>query len=214
MSASEEAGGAAVREAPRYAWLRRMLHWAVALFVLLLVPTGLVIEGYERETVEAVDGTLGQGAFDTLYDLHKSMGLTVLGLMILRVVAKAAAPNPDYRPPIKAWERTASHAVHVALYGLLIVTPIIGWIGVSLYPAPAPFWFLVDLRLPIGEARGASEFLLGNVHGPLASLVGILAIVHVLAAVKHRLLNRDGVWERMLPAKDAADQAGSASRSR
>ena len=213
MSASEEAQGA-VAETPRYAWIRRMLHWAVALFVLLQLPTGYVIAGYERDTVDAVDATFGKGAFDVLYDLHKSMGLTVLGLMVLRVVAKAAAPNPDYRPPIKAWERTASHAVHVALYGLLIVTPIVGWVGVSLYPAPAPFYFLVDLRLPIGEARSVSEFLLGDVHGPLGILIGILAAVHVLAALKHRLLNRDGVWERMIPPGDAPDQAGSASRSR
>lgn len=213
MSVSEEARGAAA-EAPRYAWIRRMLHWAVAVFVLLQLPTGYVIAGYEKDTVEAVDATFGKGAFNVLYDLHKSMGLTVLGLMVLRVVAKAGAPNPEYRPPIKAWERTASHAVHVALYGLLIVTPIVGWVGVSLYPAPAPFYFLVDLRLPIGEARGPSEFLLGNVHAPLGILIGILAAVHILAALKHRLLNRDGVWERMIPPGDAADQAGSASRSR
>lgn len=201
MTTQTDAPAAAEAARPRYAWLRRMLHWAVALFLVALIPSGLIIAGYERATVESVDGLFGEGAFDVLYDLHKSAGLTVLGLMVLRVVAKAAAPNPDYTPPLKAWEAKASRLVHSALYGLLIVTPIIGWLGVSLYPAPAPFWFLVDLRLPIGEARGASEALLGYAHAPLAILLGILAAVHVLAALKHRLLNRDGVWERMAPPK-------------
>jgi cytochrome b561 len=193
MATSEDTGGAAVERGPRYAWLRRMLHWAVAVLVLLLLPTGLYMAGFEPGRVQAVEGLFGEGAFNVLYDLHKSMGLTVLGLMILRVVAKAAAPNPDYAPPLKGWEQRASHAVHVAMYGLLIVTPIIGWLGVSLYPAPAPLFYIWDLRLPIGEARGASEFLLWYAHAPLAILLGILAAVHVLAALKHRLTRRDGV---------------------
>lgn len=199
MTTTDDAAApAAPARAPRHAWLRRMLHWAVAILVILLIPAGLVMDEVPRESL---DGTFGAGAYNLLYDLHKSAGLTVLGLMILRVVAKAAAPNPPYAPPLKAWQAAASHAVHVALYALLILVPVVGWLGVSLFPAPAPFWFLVDLRLPIGEWRDASGFLIGWLHGPLAILLGILAAVHLLAALKHRLVDRDGVWERMIPPK-------------
>lgn len=188
--------------APRpraYHWTQRTVHWLVAACVILLVPAGLLIEGYEPKTVEAVNEALGQGAFDTIYSLHKSVGLTVLGLMILRVVARAVHGEPEYvRPPsIKA--RVSSGVVHAALYALLLLTPIVGWIGVSVYPAPAPFWFLFDARLPVSSDRELANTLLGDVHGPLGILIGILAAVHILAALKHRLVDRDEVWGRMVP---------------
>ncbi len=178
--------------------IRRWLHWIVALLVIGLVPAGLVIAGYDPAMVKKVDGLLGKGGFDLIYALHKSAGLTVLGLMILRVVARATYPAPDYHPPLTPFERRASTAVHLLLYALLIVTPIIGWIGVSAYPAPAPFWFLFDAKLPIPANRALSETLLQDVHGPLGLLIGVLALVHIAAAFKHLLVNRDGVMRRML----------------
>lgn len=181
----------------RYALSRRVLHWAVFALLVVQFPLGWIMAGYEPGTVAAVDGALGEGAFNTLYDLHKSIGLTILGLMILRVVARATRPAPPHAPPIKPWEARASLAVHLALYGLLIVTPIVGWIGVSLFPAPAPLFFLVDLRLPFAADRPLSESFL-EVHAPLAAMILILAAVHVLAALKHRFIDRDLVMDRML----------------
>ncbi len=182
-----------------YHWTQRLIHWIVALCVLALVPVGLLIEGYQQERVEAVNAALGPGAFNIIYSLHKSVGLTVLGLMVLRVVARAVHGEPAYREPPSAATRVASGVVHAALYALLLLTPIVGWIGVSLYPAPAPFWFLFDARLPLQGDRELSDMLLGDVHGPLGILIGILAAAHVLAALKHRLVNRDEVWGRMAP---------------
>ena len=176
---------------------QRALHWLVALLVIAQIPLGLLIEGYEQPTVDAVNRALGDNAFNTLYDLHKSIGLTVLGLMILRVVARARHGAPEHADPLSLRVRLASGAVHVALYVLLIVTPIVGWWGVSAYPAPVPFWFLFDAALPVAPDRGLSNTLLGSVHGPLGILVGILAIVHVLAALRHRLIERDAVMSRM-----------------
>lgn len=183
--------------APTYTPLQKTLHWLVALLVLAQIPGGLLIEGYEQPTVEAVNAALGENAFNTIYDLHKSVGLTILGLMILRVGARATRGKPPYLHPLPAWMRLASGAVHASLYVLLIVTPIIGWIGVSAYPAPVPFFFLFDLQLPVAEDRPLSEWLLGSVHGPLGLLIGILAVIHILAALQHRLIRRDEVLSRM-----------------
>ncbi|WP_339948446.1 cytochrome b/b6 domain-containing protein [uncultured Albimonas sp.] len=186
-----------VAAAPVYPRIQRALHWLVALCVLALLPLGFYIEGYEPEAVEAANAALGPGGFDLLYALHKSFGLTVLGLMILRVVARAAMGEPAYRTPLPRPLRIASHTVHMALYALLIATPVVGWVGVSAYPAPADFWFLADLALPIGANRELSETLLGDVHGPLAILLMFLALAHVLAALKHRFIDRDEVMGRM-----------------
>ncbi|MEO1687923.1 MAG: cytochrome b, partial [Pseudomonadota bacterium] len=169
--------------------------------VLALIPLGLIIEGYERETVAAVDAALGKGAFNTLYDLHKSLGLTVLALMIVRVISRATRPAPAYAPPLRPFERTVSGLVHLGLYALLFLVPIVGWIGVSAYPAPVPVFFLFNAKLPMEADRALSERLLHDVHGPLAILLLILALAHVGAALKHRFVDRDGVWERMVPPK-------------
>ncbi len=177
-------------------WALKTIHWLVALMVIGQIPVGLLIAGYKQANVDAVNAALGPGAFDTIYDLHKSGGLMVLGLMILRVVVRASVGTPDYVPPLKAWERVGSRIVHFGLYALLIVTPIVGWLGVSLYPAPVPWYFLVDLRLPVAEDRPLSESLLGA-HDALAITVAIFAAAHILAALKHWLVNRDRVMQRM-----------------
>ena len=184
--------------APVYPLIQRILHWLVALCLLALLPLGFYIEGYEPEAVEAANAALGPGGFDLLYALHKSFGLTVLGLMILRVVARATLGEPAYAQPLPRPLRLASHAVHMLLYALLIATPVVGWIGVSAYPAPADFWFVADLALPVGENRALSETLLHDVHAPLAILLMGLALAHVLAALKHRLVDRDEVMGRMI----------------
>ncbi|MAS42189.1 cytochrome b561 [Albimonas donghaensis] len=176
---------------------RKALHWLVALCVLLLVPIGLLIEGYEAGKIEAVNAVLGEGGFNLIYDLHKSLGITVLALMILRVAARAVWAAPAYARPLSPAERLVSSLVHAALYVLLIATPVVGWIGVSLYPAPVPVWGLFDAALPVAPDRAVSEFLLGGVHGPLGLLIGFLAVAHIAAALKHGLVDRDGVLGRM-----------------
>lgn len=181
----------------------RALHWAVAACVIALVPVGLLIDGYQRETVAAVDGALGKGAFNTIYDLHKSLGLTVLALMALRVISRATKPAPPYAEPLKPFEKMVSGLVHGTMYLLLFVVPIVGWIGVSAFPAPAPVFFLFDAKLPIEADRALSERLLHDVHGPLAILLAILVVAHIGAALKHRV-EKDGVWERMVPPREDA----------
>lgn len=181
----------------RYPLPRRVLHWAVFLLLLAQFPLGFFIAGFEEANVQAANAALGEGGFDRLYDLHKTIGLTVLGLMILRAVFRATQPEPPYARPLKPWERQVSHVVHLTLYAMLILTPIIGWVGVSLYPAPAPFWVFGDIALPLEANRAASESLLYDVHAPLAYLLLILVGVHVLAALKHWLIDRDRVIHRM-----------------
>ncbi len=180
-----------------YHRVQKALHWLVALCVLGLIPIGMIIEGYDPKVVEQVDATLGKGGFNTIYDLHKSVGITVLGLMILRVIARVTLGKPDYDPPLTPFESAASRIVHGLLYVLLILTPIVGWIGVSAYPAPAPFFFLFDVALPVGADRPLSEFLLQDVHGPAAMMILFLSLAHIAAAFKHWLINRDGVMRRM-----------------
>lgn len=182
----------------KYSLSRRILHWSVFGLLVAQFPLGFYVAGFEPGRVAAADAALGEGGFSWLYNLHKTLGLSVLGLMVLRTVARATRPEPPYAQPLPGWQRTASSFVHVSLYVLLIVTPVVGWLGVSYYTAPAPFWFFGDVALPVAQDRALSEQLLYDVHAPLALLALLLIAVHVLAALKHWLVDKDRMIDRMI----------------
>ncbi|WP_118132756.1 cytochrome b [Oceanicella sp. SM1341] len=178
-----------------YHWLQRLLHWTIALLVIFMVPAGLVIADFSNKA--AVEGLLGPAGFDTLYALHKSTGFAVLALMILRIAARLAFAKPPYYPPLTDFERIASSSVHGILYLLLLVVPVLGWLGVSAYPAPLPFYGLFEMPAISGPDQPFAESVLG-VHGVLGIAIGVLACIHILAALYHGLLKRDGVLGRMI----------------
>jgi cytochrome b561 len=177
-----------------YSGLQKLLHWAVALLVIGMVPAGIVISDFDNKPM--VEAWLGAGGFDRLYDLHKNVGVVLLALMALRLLVRAVQGKPPYYPPIPRAERLAAEAVHWALYALLIAVPLLGWIGVSAYPALPDFFGLGTLPGLTGPDRALAESVLA-VHGPLGILIGALAVLHVLAALRHGIVRRDGVFARM-----------------
>jgi len=178
-----------------YARPRRILHWTLAALVIAMIPAGWFFTDFDNKP--AIEAALGKGAFNTLYDLHKSTGFLVLALMALRIWAWRRWPNPDYATPLPPAQAAASRRVHVAFYALLIVVPVLGWAGVSAFPAPLPVFFLFDMPAIAPEDRGLSRRLL-DAHGFLAITVGVLAVGHIGAALWHRR-RRDGVFARMAP---------------
>jgi cytochrome b561 len=181
-----------------YRGLQKLIHWLVAALAITTIPIGMIIVGYRQEMVKAVDGALGEGGFNMIYDLHKSIGVTILALMIVRVALRALWGAPPYARPLSTFERIGSRIVHGTLYVLLLVTPVVGWLGVSTYTAPVPWFWLFDVRLPVEKDRALSDFLLQDVHRWLGLLVLLLVLAHVAAAFKHLLVNRDGVFWRMI----------------
>ena len=176
-----------------YARPRRILHWTIAALVIAMLPAGWFFTDFDNKP--AIEAALGEGSFNTLYDLHKSTGFLVLGLMALRIWAWRRWPNPDYAAPLPPAQAAASRRVHGAFYVLLIVVPVLGWAGVSAFPAPLPVFFLFDMPAIAPEDRGLSRRLL-DAHGFLAISVGVLAVGHIGAALWHRR-RRDGVFARM-----------------
>ncbi len=171
------------------AWgsITKSLHWLVALAVVGMLSVGL----WMQELPNSPDKI-------TIYKLHKSMGLTVLALMALRIVwriSERARPTP---PPMPTWQRRASAISHGLLYLSLLVMPLSGW----LYNSAANFplkWFELFRVPPLsGADRGLKE-LAGDIHEFTAWLLIGLIAVHVAAALKHHLIDRDGVLRAMLP---------------
>ena len=174
--------------------LRRLLHWVVAIFIIGMVPAGLVFTDFDnRGWIEA---WFGAGQFDAFYNLHKGTGIVVLALVLARVGALLVWPSPPYNPPLPLLERVASRAAHAGLYLLLVATPVLGWLGTGAFPAPMPVWGLFEMPALIGPNRELSETLL-HWHGLCAFALAALAVVHVAAALYHRNVKQDGVFRRI-----------------
>ena len=177
---------------PRYPLIHRLLHWAVAIILPFMLTVGFIFMFLEFEGTLA---TFGQPATDLLYTYHKTFGIVILGLMLLRLVIRLAYGKPAYRPPIAGWERAVSTAVHASLYGLLILQPILGWSATAAGGFPIQFfgWTLPGF-LAKDEALSATLY---GLHGVFGWLIFLLALVHIAGALRHWLVKRDQVMTRM-----------------
>ena len=185
-----------------YSPAQKTLHWLIAALVVVLVPVGLSMANLME------DGPIKNGA----YELHKSFGLTVFGLALLRVAVRLV--RAPLVPGILAWQRAAARGSHYALYLLIILVPLSGWTATSTCCAPVNLFWTVPLTLPLPWEGGMDQskpiFL---VHYALAFALTAIVLVHVSAALHHHFVRRDRTLLRMLPGRSAASQPGKASRS-
>lgn len=176
---------------PGYSPFARGLHWATVAFLLVLYPLG------EAMTYRGKHLDIWDGLTNGLYSTHKLLGFTLFWLVLARLVYRVRNGAPPDEPTIEPWQRLASHVTHWSLYALLLLVPLMGWIGISLYPARDIFG-LFQLPALWTPNQPASEkvFL---VHEILGKVMLVLIVVHVGAALFHHFIRKDGVLRRMLP---------------
>jgi cytochrome b561 len=174
--------------------LRRLLHWAVAFLVIVMIPAGLIVTDPENKT--AIEGLFGEGSSGSFYDLHKSTGVLILALMAARVGARLVWPDPAHEPPLPGVERVVSRAAHGALYVLLIAVPVLGWAGTTAFPAPVPVFGLFRMPAIAPADKELSEYLL-HLHSLGAYLLASIAVLHVMAAIWHKAVRTDSVYHRI-----------------
>lgn len=194
----------------RFSAVAILLHWAIA---ALIVTNVLVAWRFQ--------GLKGLAQFE-LIQLHKSIGISVLVLSLLRLAWRLLHRPPPYPPTMAPWEKAAASTVHWAFYGFMILMPLTGWLMVSASPfnLPTLLWGAIPLphiepvhALPMGERRVLTERFEGA-HEMLAWTAYLLIAVHVAAAIKHQFFNKDGVLWRMAPlpglkARSAASEESS-----
>jgi len=170
-----------------YSSAAKWLHWLVALSVLMVIPVGIAMNGADPGPVQ-----------DGLYNLHKSLGVLIFILMVLRIANRLAVGAPPQEPGLAAWQHWVSSAVHWLFYVLLLAMPVIGYVANSAFGATTPFFGLFDLPQIVAKNDALSERLFG-LHKLLGFVVAALALLHIAAALQHLMLTRDRVMQRMLP---------------
>lgn len=170
----------------RYSTPAVMIHWITAALVLAALPLGLYMS----------DLTLSPFKLK-LISYHKWIGVTVLLLVVPRVALRLTRPRPAPQEG-PAWQRKAAAATHRLLYCLLLLIPLTGWLMSSAKGFPVVYLGLVPLPDLVGKDAAIGD-LLRNVHASLNYLLMLLLTLHIGAALKHHLLDRDNTLVRMLP---------------
>ncbi|NJM34804.1 MAG: cytochrome b [Rhodomicrobium sp.] len=168
-----------------YSGFAKLLHWIVALCVLIMIPAGLAMNRVDP-------GTLQNG----LYTLHRSLGMLVLVLMIVRLAYRLLHGVPAPEPTLTAWQRVSSHLVHLSLYVLIIVQGIIGWVATSAFGAAISFFGLFTVPALVAKDQELSKPLF-FAHDVLGFIIAGLVLLHIAAALYHFLIRGDRVLQRM-----------------
>ena len=176
------------RKSPiRYSAVAKAFHWIIAALIVT------------QFTLAWMADDLPLGAHKlALLARHKSFGMTVLMLAILRLLWRLKNPPPALPPGMTPLERRLARVSHAAFYVLLFAMPMTGWLMSSAKNYSVSWFGLFTWPNLIGKNEAAFD-LLRSTHDTLAAILLTIAILHILAALKHHFWNKDNVLLRMLP---------------
>lgn len=171
----------------RYERTAVVLHWIVALLVIALIATGWYMVGIPKNTPER--------AF--FFNLHKSLGIVAAIFIVMLIVWRIRHVAPPFLSAMPNWETMAANLNHRLFYALMVLMTLTGYLtssfsryGPNLFGIALPHWGWEDAAL-----RGNFS----AVHRVTAFIFAVLIAIHIAAALKHLLVDKDGVFQRMLP---------------
>ena len=171
----------------RYTLTAIVLHWALAALIVVLIGIGSYMTELPRNASKR----------STLVSLHQALGLTAALLIVIRVYWSLAHAAPPLPVALPAWQIRATQMGHRLLYLCMILMPLTGYLGssfgkhaIQLFGFDLPHWGWEDKFL---------QALLMDIHSAIAFVFFALIVLHIAAALKHHLLDRNDVFRRMLP---------------
>ena len=178
-----------LNDSERYTPTAIALHWLMALLIIGLLALGYYMADLPKGVPNRAD----------FFNLHKSLGLLAGILIVLRLYWRRKHPAPSLPASMPNWTRQAADWGHRLLYICMVLQPVSGYLsssfnkyGVKFFGLPLPKWTDEDANL---------SHLFKESHEFIATLLVALIVLHVLAALKHKLIDRDQIVQRMLPGK-------------
>lgn len=164
-----------------------LLHWATVVLIALQYGLSRLMGDETRDLLSRF----------ALYQWHKSFGLTLAGLVLLRLVVRHLSPAP-LPPPMPRWQHIAAGAVHCGLYLCLLALPVTGFLMAAAAPIQIPtlFFGLFSVPHPIGPDQAIYDAMLWA-HATLFDIMAALAFIHAGAALLHQFVLKDGLMQRM-----------------
>ncbi len=168
----------------RYGFVARALHWAIVALILIEYPLAWLMPDHRGDNLTLLSAA------------HIAVGTTILSLMLLRLVWRLLR-RPPPEVPMPRLQALAAHWTHWLLYAGFLLLPLLGWIAASAREWPVTWAGLVALPA-LAPANQTLAGLVGDLHQALA--IGLLGLIglHVLAALFHHFVLRDGTLRRML----------------
>ncbi len=170
-----------------YSAVSKWIHWIIAVAVFFTLTIGIRLPFIPEGPVQ-----------DYYFNVHRSLGVLVLGLAFARVAGRLAYGTPAPAATLTKFERIASTAAHHTLLSLLFLQPIVGWLSMDAYRADVEVFGLFTLPHILPQSDTAYA-VLSWAHFILGYLMLIVLVAHIGGAVMHGFIKRDGVLDRMLP---------------
>lgn len=176
--------------AGRYHPVTRTLHWLVAALAVIVVALGWAAASAPRNTTP----------HDRLLLLHRSVGLTILALMVFQVLWRGRRPAPALPPGLRRGEAGLAHLTHFGLYAIFLLMPLAGYLNAAAAGHAVSFFGLVSIPpwLPVDQRW--SQWAIA-IHLLGQYLVYLLVSLHIMGALYHGAVRRDGILDRMLPPR-------------
>jgi cytochrome b561 len=171
----------------RWGPVSQLLHWLIVLLIIGQGTVGLVMHEMHNSPTKI-----------QVYALHKSFGLTLLALVVLRLSWRWYAGTPKPVPGTPGWQEKIATLTHWGLYALLFAIPISGWVLNSAAGFPLQWFGLFNLPAITGRDHNLHEAA-EDLHELLFWVLVGLAVAHASAAVYHHMFQRDDTLARMLP---------------
>lgn len=178
----------------RYTATAITLHWLIALLLLGQFAFGLLLDDIPR-------GTPARGIY---VNLHKSSGILIGLLILLRIGWRLMHTPPPLPATMPAWQRHAARLSHIALYLCMVMLPLSGYLASNFSKHGVKFFNLVHWQ-PWGPDDKAWYALFNQTHHLAALLLAVFVALHLLAVAKHMLIDHDGLLLRMWPARPTRD---------
>jgi cytochrome b561 len=177
----------------------RLFHWIMAVLVLATIPAGFVM----------VQPDLDRATQNALFIFHKNVGVLLLVLIVLRLAYRLTHPAPPLPDHMPLWQKRVARGTHVALYALLVVMPVAGYVRVKAGGFPIETLDAMGVPSLVPRSDALAE-IAKTVHFYGALAIAAFVALHIAAALQHGVLKRDGVFSRIWPPVARSSATGKA----